>query len=140
MNLGNTDRYTLFLRRMRGWRGCSGFQLTYEQYENKAEFIQVNIWVRECVTERCVDDHEKHTAADSTERRLLSFKPVLDVSSDNLKYRDQQVASFRRRRELNWASQSDSDSRKTSREESNLDDGHGGFPSFPATSPFFWGI
>lgn len=98
---------------MRGWQGYSGFQLTYEQYEKKAEFIQVNIWVRECVTEGCVDDREEHAAADSTKRRLLSFEPILDVPSDDLKHRDQQVASFRRRRELNWASQSDSDSRKT---------------------------
>lgn len=73
MNFGNTDGYTVLLGRMRGWRGYFSFQLTYEQYENKAEFVQVDIWVGERVTEGCVDDHEEHTAADGTERRLLSF-------------------------------------------------------------------
>lgn len=72
------------------------FQLTYEHYEHEAELIQVDVRARECVTECGVDDHEKHAAADSTKRRFLSFKPILDVSADNLKYRDQQVASFRR--------------------------------------------
>ena len=113
MNLGTTDGFALLLRRLRRQQGYPTFQLTYEQYENQTEFIQVDIWVRERVAEGCVDDHEEHTAADSTKRRLLSFKPVLDVSSDNLKHRDQQVASFQRWRELNWALQSDSDSRKT---------------------------
>lgn len=89
MNLGDTDCYTLLLRILRGKKEYFTFQLTYEQYENKAEFIQVNIWVRERVTEGCVDDHEENTAADSTKRWFLSLKPILDVSSDNLKYRDQ---------------------------------------------------
>lgn len=105
------------MRRLRGEQGHPIFQLTYDQYENKAEFIQVNVWVRERVTECGVDDHEEHTAADSAKRWFLSFKPIFDVSSDNLKYRDQQVASFQRYTELNRALQNDSDSRKTYRKE-----------------------
>lgn len=79
--------------------------LTYEQYDHKAELIQVNVRVGERAAEGGVDDHEEHAAADSTERRLCSFKPVLDVPSDNLKHRDQQAASFQRYREWDWASQ-----------------------------------
>ena len=112
-------------------------RLTYEQHEEETELIQVDTWVRERVAEGCVDDHEEHTAADGTERRLLSLEPVLDVSPDNLKHTDQQVASFQRG--SGWALQSDSD-RKTERKESNLDEGHSGFQSFPATPFFFWGI
>lgn len=56
----------------------------YEQYEDEAEFVQVNVWVGESVTEGGVDDHEKHAAADHAERRFLPFEPVLDVSSDDL--------------------------------------------------------
>lgn len=84
-------------------------RLTYEQYQKETEFIQADTWVRECVTEGCVDDHEEHVAADGTKRRLLSFEPVLDVSSDNLKHTDQQVAFSG---ESGWASQSDSDSER----------------------------
>lgn len=122
-----------------GTAKVSCLPLTYEQYDHKAELIQVNVRVGERAAEGGVDDHEEHTAADSTERRLRSFKPVLDVPSDNLKHRDQQVASFQRYREWDGASQSDSDSRKTERKESNLGDGHSGFQSIPAT-PLFWGI
>lgn len=115
-------------------------ELTYEHDYNQAKFIQVNIWIGESIAERRVDDHQEHRAADSTKWRLPPFKPVLDVPSDNLKHRNQQVASFPRCREPSWASQSESDSGKTQREESNLDDGHSGFQSFPATQLFFWGI
>lgn len=56
----------------------------YEHDYNQAKLIQINIWIGESITERCVDDHQEHTAADSTKWRLLPFKPVLDVPSDNL--------------------------------------------------------
>lgn len=115
-------------------------ELTYEHYDDQAKFVKVDIWIGESITECGVDDHQEHTAADSAKWRLLPFKPVPDVSSDNLKHRNQQVASFQRCREPSWASQSESDSGKTQREESNLDDGHSGFQSFPATQLFFWGI
>lgn len=122
MNLGITNSYALLVGRLRREPGQPALrltyeqyekatlQLTYEQYQKETEFIQVDTWVRECVTEGCVDDHEEHAAADGTKRRLLSFEPVLDVSSDNLKHRDQQVASFQG--ESGWASQSDSDSER----------------------------
>lgn len=107
-------------RATRGSRGDWGdqqeypiFPLTYEQYEDEADCIEVNTRVRERVAERGIDDEEKHAAAGGAERRFLSLKPVLDVSPDNLKYREQQVASFQRCRVSSWASQSDSDSRKT---------------------------
>lgn len=73
------------------WRDCGGqqehpfSQLTYEQYEDKAEFIQIDVRVGERVAECRVDDREEHTAADSAKRGFGSFKPVLDVSSDALK-------------------------------------------------------
>lgn len=79
-----------------GTAKVSCLPLTYEQYDYKAELIQVNVRVGEGAAEGGVDDHEEHTAADSTEGRLCSFKPVLDVPSDNLKHREQQVASFQR--------------------------------------------
>lgn len=72
-------------------------ELTYENYDNQAKLIKVNIWIGESITECCVDDHQEHTAADSTKRRLLPLEPFLDVSSDNLKQmtkKNQQVASF----------------------------------------------
>lgn len=56
----------------------------YKNYYNQAELIKVNIWVGKSITERSVDDHQEHTAADSAKWRLPPFKPVLDVSSDNL--------------------------------------------------------
>lgn len=122
-----------------GWQpGRRALWLTYEQYDDEAEFVQVDVWVRESVTEGGVDDHEKHAAADHAERRFLPFEPVLDVSSDDLKHRDQQVVSSLRCRKWNWASQSDSDSTKTEWEENNLDDGRSGFQSFRAF-PVFWG-
>lgn len=126
-------------------RGDQGQQdsrlpLTYEQYEDQAEFIQVDMWVGERVAEGGVDDHKEHAAADHAEGGLLSLQPVLDVSADNLKHRDQQVASSLRCREWNWASQNDSDSAKTEWEENNLDVGHNGLQSFPASPLFFWGI
>ena len=105
MNLGNTSGYALLLRRPRGrWR-------TYEQYDDEAEFIQVDVRVRERAAERRVDDQEEHAAADSAERRLRSFKPVLDVPSDNLKYRVNRWPLFRDAG-MEWTAQSDSDSRK----------------------------
>lgn len=116
--------------------GCPPLWLTYEQYEDEAEFVQVDVWVGEGVTEGGVDDHEQHTAADHTERRFLPLQPVLDVASDDLKHRDQQVASSLRCRRWNWASQSDSDSAKTEWEENNLDAGHSGFQSSPAFRSF----
>lgn len=122
MNLGITNSYALLVGRLRREPGQPALRLTYEQSRRppsdllmnstrrETEFIQVDTWVRECVTEGCVDDHEEHAAADGTKRRLLSFEPVLDVSSDNLKHTDQQVASFQG--ESGWASQSDSDSER----------------------------
>ena len=110
MNLGTPNSYALLVGRLRREPGQPALRLTYEQYEEETEFIQVDTWVRERVAEGCVDDHEEHAAADSTKRRLLSLQPVLDVSSDNLKHRDQQVAFFQR--ESGWASQSDSDSER----------------------------
>lgn len=112
MCLKHSNHLTVLLWRLRGRQGPRP-PLTYKQYEDEAELIQVEVWVREGVTERGVDDHEEHAAADSTKRRFLSFKPILDVSSDDLQHREQQVASFQRCRESNGASQSDSDSRKT---------------------------
>lgn len=76
--------------------------LTYENDYNQAKLIKVNVWIGKSITERCIDDHQEHTAANSTKRRLLSLKPLLDVSSDNLKHsrrrerKNQQVASFQR--------------------------------------------
>lgn len=56
----------------------------YEQYEDQAEFIQVDMWVGERVAEGGVDDHKEHAAADHAEGGLLSLQPVLDVSADDL--------------------------------------------------------
>lgn len=116
-----------------GTAKVSCLPLTYEQYDHQAELIQVNVGVGERAAEGGIDDHEEHTAADSTERRLRSFKPVLDVPSDDLKHRDQQVGSFQRCREWGAASQSDSDSGKTERKEGSLDDGQSEFQNMPAT-------
>lgn len=63
------------------------------------------MWVGERVAEGGIDNHEEHAAADGTERGLLSLEPVLDVSADDLKHRDQQVATSLRFGEWNWASQ-----------------------------------
>ena len=115
--------------------GCPPLRLTYEQYEDEAELVQADVWVGESVTEGGVDDHEQHAAADHTEGRFLPLQPVLDVPPDDLKHRDQQVASALRRREWDWVSRSDSDSAKTEREENNLDAGLSGFQSFPAFHP-----
>lgn len=56
----------------------------YEHYDDQAKFVKVDIWIGKSITECGVDDHQEHTAADSAKWRLLPFKPVPDVSSDNL--------------------------------------------------------
>lgn len=120
MNLGITNSYALLVGRLRRepgqpyptylWtvREKATVKLTYEQYQRRLN-LSGDTWVRECVTEGCVDDHEEHAAADGTKRRLLSLSQSLMYLRTIWNTHSNRLPLFR---ESGWASQSDSDSER----------------------------